>query len=156
MVRRLFTFAMVIGLAASSSGQDPSPSFKGPPPTFKLATAVDKDGVIVVRYSEAFVATKDVQVEKDGKKFTKTVSYTEWGEVEFKADGKSVAVLGANSKALDPKDLLKRLAKPTPIAVFSFNQGDELKPDPLYLRVLREDVVVFAAWHGEFQMRPKK
>ena len=154
MVRWLCTLAMVIGLVASSSGQDRSPPPKGPGPSFQLATAVEKDGLIVVRYSQPVQATKTVQVEKDGKKVTQNVAYTVWNDIEFKVDGKSVAVLGADGKAIDPKNLLKRLAKPTPIAIFAFNPKDELTPDPFYLRVLREDIVVFAASYMEFRPPP--
>ena len=51
----------------------------------------------------------------------------------FNAVGKDVAVLGADGKAIDSKDLLKRLAKPTAVAVFMFPAGVESKPGPFYL-----------------------
>ena len=46
MVRWIYAFAMVIGLAVSSSGQDRSPPPKGPGPQFQLATAAEKDGFV--------------------------------------------------------------------------------------------------------------
>ena len=147
MVRWLFTVAMSIGLVASSSGQDRSPPRTGAPaPSFELVTAAEKDGAITVRYSHMGLGV--VTLMMDGKP-VRTTGYVQY-EITFNAVGKGVAVLGADGKAIDSKDLLKRLAKPTAVAVFVFPPEVESKPDPFYLGVLREDIVVFAVPSKEF------
>ena len=137
--------------------QDLPPLPKGSPPDFELATAMEKDGAVVVRFTMRGTHTKVVQVEQDGKKVTKNVVELAWVDSsDVKVDGKNFAVLGADGKAIDPKDLLKRLAKPTQVAVFKFGPKGESKPDLFYLRMLREDVVVFAASYEKFRPAPTK
>ncbi|MFL5242303.1 MAG: hypothetical protein ACJ8FY_09365 [Gemmataceae bacterium] len=50
-----------------------------------------------------------------------------------------VRALTVHGKSIDPKDLVKRLGKASQVVLFH----GQAEPDPYYLKVFREDVVVF-------------
>ena len=157
MVRLFLAVAAAVGLTMATAAQDLPPLPKGPSPDFGLATAMEKDGAVVVRFTSRGAHNKVLEVEQDGKKVTQIVVELAWVDsADVKVDGKDFAVLGADGKAIDPKDLLKRLAKPTQVAVFRIGPKVEPKPDPFYLRMLREDVVVFVAPYAKFLPAPRK
>lgn len=146
MLRFLCIAATIAGLASGARAQDLPPLPKGPPPQYPLARAGEKDGKVVVHFTRVVHRTKPVTVEENGKKLTSNVVESGWDEITLPVDGKEVRALGPDGKAIDPKDLPKRLAKRTQVVVFVLNEfSGTTEPDPFYLRVLREDVVVFAA-----------
>lgn len=159
MVRWVYVTAVLAGLATDSGAQDLPPLPQGPSPNYQLAKAVEKDGIVVVRFTRVEFRTKTVEVEKDGKKFARNIAESAWADagIDVPVDGKEVRAFGADGKVIDPKDLPKRLARLTQVVVFVFGPNTEPKPDPFYLRALREDIVVFAAPAAKlFPAPPKK
>lgn len=146
MVRWAFVVVAFIALVAVTYAQDLPLAPQGPSPNQMLATAVKKDGADVIRFFHLEKRIKKVQVERDGKKVDVDFIETQWTPRtdDLQVDAKGVAFFTADGKAIDPKALLKRLAKPTRVVVFYFEPKEKLTPDPAYLRMLREDVVVIA------------
>ncbi|MBI1321573.1 hypothetical protein GC170_00075 [bacterium] len=147
MSRSSLGFIAVFSLTVIAVAQDFPPVPNGSGPSTQLARAVEKDGAIVVRFSELRSQTVSYQIVKDGVTIDQQRAVWKWADIpiDVKVDGKVVRVLGADGKPIDPKTLLKRLAKPSPVAVFTIYEGQDIQPDPFYLKMLGKDVLVFAA-----------
>lgn len=148
MLRSISLISLIVGWAGSVAAQDQPPLPIGPAPEFRTATAVEKGGEVFVQFTtfERYPITEFIEVERDGQKVKMAQTKMEegWGTAEVKVDGKSLIALGTNGKMIDPKELLKRLDKSAPVAVFSyFDPKEEAKPDPYYLQFLRTELVVF-------------
>jgi len=118
---------------------------------------VEKNGAWVVRVSvpeTRAAGTKSVP-DPTGKTTGVIVAVEEagWFDYDLTVDGRQVRAVGADGKAIDPKDLPKRLAKPARVVLFR-GAGE---PDPHYLGVLRDDVIVLVAPADKFKApAPKK
>jgi hypothetical protein len=148
----VFSLTMVTAVA-----QDFPPVPKGTWPSTRLARAVEKDGAVVIRFSDLWNETVSYEVKKDGNTIVQQKAVKKWSEApgDVKVDGKVVRVLGTDGKPIAPKTLLKRLAKPELVAVFMFNPGEEIQPDPFYLKMLGKDVLVFAAPYENLAPTPR-
>lgn len=160
MVRCSLILILVSALTAHSTAQDKlAPPIDGPP-VIMVAQASTKDEAIVVRVSnpQPTFKTKAVEVDRDGEKVTVNVTVCEyvWSEVDVKVDGMEIAAFGVDGKAIEPKDLLKRLAKPTQVAVVQNPPGLDRKLDPYYLGALKDDIVVFKGPEEKFRPAPPK
>jgi hypothetical protein len=126
-----------------------------------LAQAATKGSDVMVRVSIAMpvAGTKWVEVVRDGKKEKEPVTVIEkyvWSDVDVKVDGKETAAFDVSGKAIEPKDLPKRLAKPTRVAVVYTFPGFEAKLDPFYLGALKSDIVVLKGPDAKFRPVPPK
>jgi hypothetical protein len=156
VVQAFLVVAAAVGFAVRGKDLPPAPIGGGP--LCQLATAAEKDGAVVVRFHQLWLHAKVLKVERDGKQVVENEFVYRWVEVpvDVRVDGREVRVLSADGKAIDPATLPKRLAKPTPVVVFRFSPKEEPRPDPFYLRMLREDVVVFAGPFEKFHPPPRK
>jgi hypothetical protein len=139
---------LVAVLAVRSAAQDKPAPPSTLPPQIVVAQATEKDGGVIVKFStpQFRQIARTITVETNGEKVNHLVTQTEfaqWVNVELPIDGKEVKAFGADGKAIEPKELTKRLEKPTQVAVVFGHPALEAKLDPYYLRVLREDIVVF-------------
>jgi hypothetical protein len=144
MARWLLTALLLTGPSAAAGAQDPPPAPRGPHPTNQLASAEERAGGVVVRFTRLVTRYREVKVRQDGQEVTRYVPETSWVGVDVPADGKEVMALGVDGKPIDPKDLPRRLARRTLVVVFAFGPGEELRPDPMFLGLLRDGVVVIA------------
>lgn len=160
MLRWLLVPMLASVVTARSGAQDKPPAPSGPPPQIVVARGGEKDRGVLVTFSMPQFRSiqRAVTVEKDGKKVELTVTAYEcdFRDVEVMADGKEVKAFGVDGKAIEPKELAKRLGKPTQVAVVFHHPEIEPKLDPYYLRVLREDVVVFTGPGTRFFPAPQK
>lgn len=128
-------------VAAPCRSQPADPKVQGAAPWVMLAQATDKEGVVTLTLWHAVPQPSEVvrQVAEGGKNVQKKLLVTEveWDRYEVTADGKSVRAATADGKTVAPKELLNRLAVPTPAAIFIFDQADMAQ-----LKVFRSDTVV--------------
>ena len=155
IVRCLFGFASILGLAASVGAQDVPPPVSYPP-EFMCARATQKDNAIVVTFwvQQQWVKVRKYERVKDGKKETGFETYHgfSWKQIDLNLADDRIGIFGVNGKKMDPKDLLKRLAKPERVAVFR----DYEQLDPFYLALLRDEVVVFKVAREKLRPRPEE
>jgi len=119
----------------------------GPPPEVALAAAVLRDNSVLIELAvpQLVPETRAKVIERDGKR--ETVTYTVMRAVmttsTFTADGERVAVFRKSGAKVAAAELPKLLAKQTAIVLFR-HRGSELPaaPDPYYVQVLRDDVVI--------------
>ncbi len=150
MVRsRMCVLALIGTVALATAEEKPAPP-KGGPPVMALAQATEKDGKIVVRFWLAHErpAGADYVPGPEGKSIRVIGARTKmgWADVDVVADGRTIRALTADGKAIDPKDLPKRLAKASRVVLF-YGQAD---PQPYYLGLFRESVVLFVAPANKF------
>jgi hypothetical protein len=149
MVRQSMLLVIVVILTAPLPAQDRLAPPRSNFPQILVARAVEKNRSVVVTFAtpKSTMKTEDVLSDKDGKTVIGKRSkreFVEWSDVDVVIDGNVVRAFGVDGKAIDPKDLPKRLGKSTQVAVvLHYRAGDEPELDPYYLRVLREDIVVF-------------
>jgi hypothetical protein len=143
---------ILIGVVTGATADDkPAPPKKGSPrPVVVLAQATETDGKVAVRFSLP-VEVPDGADPVGGPERRPVIgarSKMGWFDVHLAADGKAVRALTADGKAIDPKDLPKRLAKASRVVLF---QG-KADPDPFYLGLFRGDVFLFVAPADKFQI----
>jgi hypothetical protein len=153
---------LVAVLAARSVAGDEPPRPSSLPPEIMVAHATEKDGGVIVKFSGTKAISlikRAITVEKDGKKMELEVTAYEFSfyEIDVRVDGKEVKAFGVDGKAINPKELPKRLGKATQVAVVFHHPDLDPKLDPFYLRLMREDVVVFTGPRTKFMPpSPKK
>lgn len=141
---------------APTLGQELLTPPKAAPPEVAVAEAFPRAGTVVVRLLVPQNRAAPVQREQEleGKKVTVTeytLRFHKWLLVELPVDGRQVQAFDVQGKAIDPQQLLKRLAKPSPVLLF---KGDD--PDPYYLRLLRPDSVIITAPQHKFTPPPPR
>ena len=150
---RLILMVMLVMVSASWAVAQEMPSLpSGCMPEIMLARATEKDGTVVVRFllpvAKCIAETQEREVVINGKKqmvesvIMKCIGY-QFEKLDVLVDGKVVTAYGADGMVIDPKLLSKRLGKGAQVAVMAHDPGATPKLDPYYLRVLREDIVIF-------------
>ena len=114
-----------------------------------LAQATEANGKVVVRFSiPVEVPDGAYPVGPKGELVIGANSKMGWFDIHLVADGKKVRALTADGKAIEPKDLPKRLAKACRVVLFK----GQAEPDPYYLGLFREGVVLIVAPADKFQI----
>ena len=129
----------------------PAPPKKGStwPVVAVLAQATEANGKVVVRFSiPVEVPDGAYPVGPKGELVIGANSKMGWFDIHLVADGKKVRALTADGKAIEPKDLPKRLAKACRVVLFK----GQAEPDPYYLGLFREGVVLIVAPADKFQI----
>lgn len=133
---------VILAAAQLAAAEDKPLQPAGPPPEVMVAQAMKADGQVRLRLSGVVPVVRKVttKVWRNGRAIERPSEVTEYQAVELTlaADSMDLQPFGADGKPVDRTALLKRLAEPTPVAVFR----DTSKPDPYYLRILRPDLVV--------------
>jgi hypothetical protein len=141
---RLFMATLTAVAAPWLAGADAMPTrLQGPAPEVVLAQALEKEGAWVVRVSVP-------ETRSDG--LVVPVEETRWFDCDLVVDGSKVRALGTDGKAIDVKELPKRLAKPTRVVLFR-GAGE---PDLSHLAVFPEFVVVLVAPADSFKAPAEK
>ncbi|HEY1375408.1 MAG TPA: hypothetical protein VGF55_01360 [Gemmataceae bacterium] len=144
MLRAALGVLAVIGVVGAATADDkPAPPRKGGVPIVAVARATEKDGAVVVHLSTPVEVPDgaDPVAGPDRAPVIGARSKMGWFDRDVVADGRTVRAFTADGKAIDPKDLPKRLAKASRVVLF---QG-QTDPDPYYLGLYREDVVLLVA-----------
>lgn len=164
-MRTVLSLAVVFGLVAGSSAQEPPkvtpviaptvdlPKITGTVPQVVLAKAATKDGKVVVTvklaeqicFPETQTVSMDVVKRVDGKDVTEkvtkavtvTVCKTQWKVVEIPMGQPGVSVTDGTGKAVSQDDVLKRLEKET--AILRAMGGPA---DPFYLQTTKPETLV--------------
>jgi hypothetical protein len=104
-------------------------------------------GQVVFMVPQLQIVTVKREVVRDGKKVVEQSQVPVWisFSVLVKVDGKEVRAFGTDGKELKLAELSKRLAKSASVVVFH-----QVEPDPYYLKVYREETVVFTAPASKF------
>jgi hypothetical protein len=133
----------------NAQGKQPPP---GEPPQVWLASAVQQDGKVVIRFAHPEYVEPRKAVVAD------VMKWQDWGRTASLGDG--VRAFGVNGKALDAKAVLNALAQPKGVVVFVRNHVRERPedlsgPDAFNLDLFREGTIVLVvAGEDIFPLNP--
>jgi hypothetical protein len=126
MIRYALALVLVVGFSALVDAQD-KPVRRGLPPELMVAEASERGGKVVISLTAHFPSAveKTIEVERDGKKekLVVTANSLAWTKMELVLDGKVFQAVDQDNRPLESKEVLKRLKKATPVAVYRY--GDE-------------------------------
>jgi hypothetical protein len=132
--------AIVLLLAPSGSAQDTPPPPKGVAPLFGLASAVEKDGKVVIELCEARDVARIRVMDHD-----EFIQMDYWLPLATATLNKDIRAYRLDGKPADPKEVLKALGKQRSVVYFlGFDKAKPVRPDPFYLSVLEKGSVVLA------------
>jgi hypothetical protein len=143
----LGTLLLIIPVANAEERQPPP----GEPPQLWQASAVKQDGKIVVQISHQGYVDPRKAVSREAMRWEK------WRPVTL---GETVRAFTVNGNAMEPKEVLKAIAKPTLVAVFvrqhiRSRPRDLGDPEPIYLAMLRQGTIVLIVCGSDiFPLRP--
>jgi hypothetical protein len=122
--------------AAFSQQKEAHPGY---PPTLLLASASDQEGKVVVQISRP----GPVPPPADGKEKPGERPMTEWVPLREVTLGETVQAFGVDGKPVEPKAVLKALAKPKGVGVFMRSyDNDPLTPPEFYRELFREGTLL--------------
>jgi hypothetical protein len=133
---------------ANAEDKQPPP---GEPPQLWQASAVKQDGKIIIQIAHQEYVDLRKAVPREAMRWEK------WRLVTL---GETVRAFTVNGKAMEPKEVLKALAKPKLVAVFvrqhiTNRPRDLTDPEPKYLAMLREGTIVMIVTGSDiFPLRP--
>ncbi len=111
----------------------------GYPPTLFLASASEQEGKVVIQMSRP----GPVPPSEDGKERPGERPITEWVPLKKVTLGDTVQAFGVDGKPVEPKAVLKALAKPKGVGVFMRNfANDPLTPPAFYRDLFREGTLL--------------
>jgi hypothetical protein len=114
---------------------------KGVAPLFGLASAVEKDGKVVVELLEARRDVARIPV-MDHDEF---VEIAHWVPLATAALDKGIRAYRLDGKPADPKEVLRALVKRRSVVYFlGYEKARPVCPDPFYLSLLEKGSVVLA------------
>jgi thiol-disulfide isomerase/thioredoxin len=140
MTRHLLAVAAVIGTLSAVCADD-VPEGYGMPLRLLIASAIDADGNLIVSATQQRQKKVALEVETDGKKTTREVTFTypvtllNRQTVSLKAA--TISDLGGNKISLD--QARERLKEPTPVLLIMLGG----KVDPIYLKVMKKETLTF-------------
>ena len=135
----LLSLAMLSLLGTAAFAQAPVP--KGQAPRIGLASAVEKDGKVIIEVFELREVMR-MKMPKGGDVF---IEKRHWLALTTGTLGKDIRAYRPDGKLAAPREVLKALAKPRGVAYFlGYDKGKPVQPDPFYLGLLREGSIVLA------------
>ena len=137
-------FATLLLCARVGSGQEKSVP-TGRPPQFWRASASEQNGKIVIQIAapEERAGGGGPGGFEPGVRSLPPTRVIEWCDLPKVTLGEQVQALRVDGKVVEPKAVLKSLAKPRGVAVFVRTKQDaRATPDPFYLMLLRENDIV--------------
>ena len=138
-MRMVLSFATLVLLGTAVFAQAPVP--KGEAPHFGLATAVEKDGKVIIEVFELREVMR-MKLEKGGDVF---IEKRHWLLLTTGTLGKDMRAYRPDGKPAAAQEVLSALAKPRGVAYFlGFAKGKSVEPDPFYLSLLKEGSVALA------------
>ena len=138
-MRMLLSLAMLSLLSRAAFAQAPVP--KGEAPRIGLASAVEKDGKVIIEVFE-LRETMRMKMPQGGDVF---IEKRNWLSLTTGTLGKEIRAYRPDGKPAAPKEVLNALAKPRGVAYFlGHDKRKPVQPDPFYLGLLREGSIGLA------------
>jgi hypothetical protein len=138
-MRMLLSLALLSLLGTAAFAQAPVP--KGEAPRIGLASAVEKDGKVVIEVFELREVAR-MKLPDRGDVF---IEQRHWLALTTGTLGKDIRAYRPDGKPAAPREVLKALARPRAVAYFFGSaKGKPVQPDPFYLGLLREGSVGLA------------
>lgn len=126
-------------LEAIASAQAPVPS--GESPRVGLASAVEKDGKVVIEISELREVIR-VQMPNGGDVF---LEQRHWLPLKTGTLGQDIRAYRSDGKPASRAQVLNALAKPTGVVYFlGYHKEKPTQPDPFYLNLMNEGGIALA------------
>ena len=127
------SLAILSLLGTAAFAQAPVP--KGEAPRIGLASAVEKDGKVIIEVFELREVMR-MKIPDRGDVF---IEKRHWLALTTGTLGKDIRAYRPDGKPAAPKEVLKALAKPRGVAYFlGHDRAKPVQPDPFYLGLLRE------------------
>jgi hypothetical protein len=140
-MRMLLSLAMLSLLGTAAFAQAPVP--KGEAPRIGLASAVEKDGKVLIEVFE-LRETMRMKMPEGGDVFM-FIEKRNWLLLTAGTLGKEIRAYRPDGKPAAPKEVLKALAKPRGVAYFlGHDRAKPVQPDPFYLGLLRAGSIALA------------
>jgi thiol-disulfide isomerase/thioredoxin len=140
MTHYLLAVAAVIGILSPVSADD-APQGYGMPLRLLIASGIDADGNLIVSATEQRQKKVTLEVETDGKKTTREVTFTYsvmlLNRQTVSLKDATISDLGGNKVSLD--QARERLKEPTPVLLIMLGE----KVDPIYLKVMKKETLTF-------------
>lgn len=138
---RMPIFVALLCIAPAGYAQE-SHDHPGYPPTMLLASAAEEGGKVIVQLyrPEPMLPLVDEKVQP-GNRFK-----TKWVPLRKVALGETVQAFAVDGNRVEPKGVLKALAKPTGVGVFLHSYANDPPTPPAFYRDLfREGTVLMVA-----------
>jgi hypothetical protein len=131
------TTLLLLGTAAFA--QAPVP--KGDAPRIGLASAVEKDGKILIEVFELPEVMR-MKMAKGGDVF---IERRHWLALTTGTLGKDIRAYRPDGKPAAAREVLNALARPRGVAYFlGYDRAKPVRPDPFYLGLVREGSIALA------------
>lgn len=122
----------------------------GYPPTLLLASASEQDGKVVVQIARPGPVPAEVGKEKPGER-----PMTEWVPLRKVTVGDTVQAFTVDGKPVEPKAVLKALAKAKGVGVFMRSYANDLLTPPAFYRDLFREGTLLLVVKPEDLYNPK-
>jgi hypothetical protein len=138
-MRMLLSLAMVSLLGSTAFAQAPVP--KGEAPRIGLATAVEKDGKVIIEVFE-LREVMGLKIPDRGDVF---IEKRNWSVLTTGTLGKDIRAYRPDGKSATPQEVLNALAKPRGVVYFLGHKKEKpVQPDLFYLSLLKEGSIALA------------
>jgi hypothetical protein len=138
-MRLLLSLALLSLLGTAAFAQAPVP--KGEAPRIGLASAVEKDGKVLIEVFE-LRETMRMKMPEGADVF---IVKRNWSVLTTGTLGKEIRAYRPDGKRATPQEVLKALAQPRGVAYFlGHDRAKPVQPDLFYLGLLREGSIALA------------
>ena len=147
-MRMLLPLATLSLLGPVAFAQAPVP--RGKPPQIGLASAVEKDGKVIIEVFELREVMR-MKMPNGGDVF---IEKRHWLALTTGTLGKDIRAYRPDGKTATPREVLNALAQPRGVVYFiGHDKGKPVQPDPFYLGLLREGSIGLAFDRPELAYR---
>lgn len=138
-MRMLCSLAMLSLVATAACAQAPVP--KGEMPRFGLASAVEKDGKVVIEVLELREVMR-IKMPNGGDVF---IEERHWSALTTGTLGEDIRAYRPDGKPATPREVLNALTKPRGVVYFlGYIKEKPVQPDSFFLALLKEGTVGLA------------
>jgi hypothetical protein len=138
-MRMPLSLAMLSLVGTAAFAQAPVP--KGEAPRIGLASAVEKDGKVIIEVFELREVMR-MKLAKGGDVF---IEKRHWSALTTGTLGKDIRAYRPDGKPAAPREVLHALAKPRGVPYFlGYDKAKPVQPDPFYLGLVREGSIALA------------
>ena len=138
-MRMIYSLTMLLLLATSARAQFVVP--KGETPRIGLASAVEKDGKVIIDVLELREVMR-IKMPNGGDVF---IEERHWSGLTTGTLGEDIRAYRTDGKPASPREVLHALAKPRGVAYFlGYKKEKPVQPDLFYLGLLKEGSIGLA------------
>jgi hypothetical protein len=134
----LLLVTLVAGIPTETAQVDKPPPNE--PPQLWQASASEQEGKVIIQIARPDYVEPRQAVAAEAMR---------WRNLKQVTLGETVRAFGVDGKRMEPKAVLKALAKARGVAVFVRYQQPLLDPDPYYLAMLRDGTVALVVGAGD-------